>query len=146
MNHEMAETDQQKAEMFNTYFSSQTKVSDTNKALPTLESVQDILESITIITQDVLDVLKQLDVSKACGPDLISPRLFRVCADYLAYPYSIVFNRSLAQGYFPNSWMGANLSPIHKKKMENPCQTTIDHIPLEFCRQNHGTLRTQTPL
>ena len=115
MNHEMAETDQQKAEMLNTYFSSQTKVNDTNKALPTLQPVQYILESITITTQDVLDVLKHLNVSKSSGPDLISPRVLRECVDCLAYPYSIVFNRSLAQGYFPTSWKDANLSPIHKK-------------------------------
>ena len=111
----MAETDRQKAEMLNTYFSSQTKVSDTNKALPTLQPVQYILESITITTQDVLDVLKHLNVSKSYGPDLICPRVLRECADYLAYPYSIVFNRSLVQGYFPTSWKDANLSPIHKK-------------------------------
>ena len=100
MNHEMTETDQQKAEMLNTYFSSQTKVNGTNKQLPTLKLVQHVLESITITTQDVLDVLKHLNVSKACGSDLISPKVLRECADDLAYPYSIVFNRSLAQGHF----------------------------------------------
>ena len=90
MNHEMAETDQQKAEMLNTYFLSQTKVKDTYKALPTLEPVQHTLETITITMQDVFDVLKHLDLSKACDPDLISQRLLRECADFLAYPYSIV--------------------------------------------------------
>ena len=33
----------------------------------------------------------------------------------LSLPYSIVFNRSLEQGYFPNSWKEANVSPIFKK-------------------------------
>ena len=74
MNHEVAETDLQKAEMLNSYFSSQTKVNDSNKPLPYIEHAQHRLHSIIISTQDVLDVLRHLDVNKACGPDLISPR------------------------------------------------------------------------
>ena len=36
MNHEVAQTDFQKAELLNTYFSSQTKVNDLNKPLPNI--------------------------------------------------------------------------------------------------------------
>ena len=81
---------------------------------PTLHA-QHRLHSIIISTQDVLDVIRHLDVNKACGPDLISPRLLREGANILADPFSIVFNRSLLQGYFPPPWKDANLSPIHKK-------------------------------
>ena len=116
MNHEVAETDLQKAEMLNSYFSSQTKVNDSNKPLSYIEHAQHRLHSIILSTQDVLDVLRHLDVNKACGPDLISPRLLREGADILAHPFSIVFNRSLLQGYFPPPWKDANLSPIHKKR------------------------------
>lgn len=115
MNHEIAETDLEKAQMLNSYFSSQTKVDDTSKPLPNLDPAQHVLESIIISGQDVLDVLKRLDVTKACGPDLISPRLLREGAEILARPYARLFNRSLIQGYFPPSWKEANLTPIHKK-------------------------------
>ena len=54
-------------------------------------------------------------MTKAGGPDLISPRLLREGADILALPYSIIFNRSLDQGYFPSSWKEANVTPIYKK-------------------------------
>ena len=73
MNQGIAQTDCQKAELLNTYFISQTKVNDLNKPLPNIAPAQHILESITIYTQDILDVLRHLDVNKACGPDLISP-------------------------------------------------------------------------
>ena len=115
MNYEVAQTDCRKAELLNTYFS-QTKVNDLNKPLPNKAPAQHTLESITIYTQDILDVLRHLDVNKACGPDLISPRLLREGADFLAYPLFIVFNRSLLQGYFPPAWKDANLTPIHKKR------------------------------
>ena len=46
---------------------------------------------------------------------IISPRLLREGGDILALPYSIIFNRSLDQGYFPSSWKEANVTPIYKK-------------------------------
>ncbi|MCG8077783.1 MAG: reverse transcriptase family protein, partial [Candidatus Thiodiazotropha taylori] len=115
MNHDIAENDLQKAEMLNSYFSSQTIVEDAHKSLPDLEPANVTLSSIFISVQDVLDVLKHLNVTKASGPDLISPRLLREGADILAHPFSIVYNRSLAQGYFPPQWKEANLTPIFKK-------------------------------
>ena len=48
MNNEFAESDQQKVEMLNLYFASQTQVDDSNKALPHLEPFSYTLESITI--------------------------------------------------------------------------------------------------
>ena len=115
MHNEFAETGQAKAEMLNLYFSSQTRVDDTNKDLLLLEPALYSLNSIEISIQDVKGVLLHLNVSKASGPDLISPRLLKEGADIFAYPFSIVFNRSLNQGYFPHSWKEANVSPIFKK-------------------------------
>ena len=73
MNNESAESDQQKVEMLNLYFASQTEVDGPNKALPYLEPSPYTLESITISRQDIEDVLQHLNVSKASGSDLISP-------------------------------------------------------------------------
>ena len=101
--------------MLNEYFSSQTAIDDINKQLPYLPPAQHVLESIVITDQDVYDVLSHLDATKACGPDLISPRLLKEGASILAHPFSIIFNRSLRQGYFPFVWKDANLTPIHKK-------------------------------
>ncbi|MCG7875203.1 MAG: reverse transcriptase family protein [Candidatus Thiodiazotropha endolucinida] len=115
LNNEHAENDSQKARMLNQYFSSQTTVNDTNKSLPHLDPVQHNLESITISIQDVKDVLQHLNISKACGPDLISPRLLKEGASILASPYCTVFNRSLIQGYFPSCWKDANVTPVYKK-------------------------------
>ena len=61
------------------------------------------------------DCLYNLKINKASGPDLISPRLLKEGAIVLARPFSVIFNRSLQQGYFPSAWKTANVSPIHKK-------------------------------
>ena len=101
--------------MLNMYFASQSVIGDSNKSLPIPEPVQHTLESITITTQDVLDVFLHLDVSKACGPDLINPRLLKEGSHILAHPYAVIFNRSFSLGYFPSSWKEANVTHIFKK-------------------------------
>ena len=117
MNHKVTDTDCQKAELLNTYFSSQTKVDDMNKPSSNIKPAQHTLESIRISTQDILDVLRHLDVSKACGSDLISPRLLREDADFLAHLYGSLssIDRSLLQNYFPRARKDANLTLVHKK-------------------------------
>ena len=114
-NNNYAETDFHKANMLNEYFASQTVVNDSNKQLPPLAPAQHILNSISVTEQDVNDVLINLDATKASGPDQISPRLLREGAPILSKPFSLIFNRSLQQGYFPREWKDANITPIHKK-------------------------------
>ena len=60
--------------MLNSYFALQSMVNDNNHPLPQTSSPQhQLLQSINMSVQDVTDVLENLDISKACGPDLISP-------------------------------------------------------------------------
>ena len=89
------------------YLASQSVIDDTNKSLPIPKPVQHTLESITIMTQDVLDVFLHLDVSKVCGPDRINPRLFKEGSNVLAHLYAVIFNRSISLGYFRSYWKEA---------------------------------------
>ena len=78
LNNEYAETDLQKANMLNKYFSSQSIVDDNNKSLPQSQTVlHDRLDVFEITPQSVKDVFDSLDVNKSCGPDLMSPRLLK---------------------------------------------------------------------
>ena len=70
------EDDEDKAEILNDYFISQAQLNDSEVILPDLVlPPYQLLDSITISSQGVLDVLKSLDTTKASGPDLINPRL-----------------------------------------------------------------------
>ena len=124
MNNECAETDIQKANMLNNYFASQATLDDDNRPLPQFAPVQHNLSSISITIQDVKDVLRNLNVNKACGPDLISPRLLKEGGIILSWPLSIIFNRSLEQGYFPTCWKYGNVTPIHEKTINQHLQIT----------------------
>ena len=119
MNNECAETDIQKASMLDNYLASQATLDDDNRPLPQFAPVQYNLSSISITIKDVKDVLRNLNVDKAFGPDLISPRLLKEGVIILSRPLSIIFNRSLEQGYFPTCWKYGNVTPIHKKKTIN---------------------------
>ena len=90
------------------------------------------LNSITISQQDVRDVLNNLNVTKASGPDLISPSLLKEGATILSKPLSIIFNRSLLQGYFPSNWKDANVTAIYKKADKS---TPSNYRPISLLSQ-----------
>ena len=72
---------------------------DKNRTLPHFPPNEHTLTSIVITVKYVKNVLRNLNINKACSPDLINPRLLKVTI--VALLLSIIFNRSLEQGYFP---------------------------------------------
>ena len=116
-NDEIAEDDYQKSNMLNNYLASQSYINDDNKTLQAPTPIQHKeLKHIDITEQDVIDVLSNLNVTKACGPDLISPRLLKEGASVISKPLTKIFNRPIQQGYFPAPWKEANVTPIYKKE------------------------------
>ena len=104
-----------KAALLNSYFCEQSNVDDSHASLPPLQPPITLLENISINDSDVADVLKLLDVNKASGPDLLSPRLLKEGADILSEPLAKIFNLSLNSSYFPTVWKQANVVPVFKK-------------------------------
>jgi hypothetical protein len=91
-NNIIASSDQEKVEILNDFFSSQSKVDDKDSILPPLtETNIPSLSNINITQQDVLDSLSLIDPSKACGPDLVSPKLLREAAPVLASALAAFF-------------------------------------------------------
>ncbi|MEW8543133.1 MAG: reverse transcriptase family protein, partial [Candidatus Thiodiazotropha sp.] len=110
------EDDTEKAEIFNTFFISKCQLNDALAILPEIEyPPYQPLEIINISPEDVRDVLKNLNTSKASGPDLINPRLLKEGSEELCTPLSIFFNHLLNVGKFPQMWKDGNVTPIHKK-------------------------------
>ena len=89
---------------------------------PDVENVPDaptydlpILDQFTVSATAIRSALDDLQVHKACGPDNISARIIKECADQLVTPLSITFRLSVEQGVFPSKWSEANIVPIFKK-------------------------------
>ena len=63
-----------------------------------------------------LDIIKNLNVNKAHGPDIISGRMIELCEDSIALPLSINFNNIINTGIFSAIWKSANVTPVHKRR------------------------------
>ena len=110
------ENDPEKAEIFNEYFIAQSRLNDENKIPPQLpEPTYERFNHINITANHIRDILKSLNVSKASGPDLISPGLLKEGANQLSFPFSRFFNCLFISGQFPKSWQKANVTPVFKK-------------------------------
>ena len=110
-------SDKDKAEAFNAYISSASRIDDSNTHLPDILRVLDAnnLMEIEITKQDVIDQLKALDVDKSYGPDGISPRFLKESGDILVNSIQRLLNLSWRLSKVPKLWKQANVVPIFKK-------------------------------
>ena len=74
-----------------------------------------INHSVNFIPNDVYQELVNLDISKVCGPDHITPKLPKLSAEFIKEPLSQLFNPSMSAGTLPRDWTTANVIPIYKK-------------------------------
>ena len=76
------------------------------------------------------NILQKLDVNKSCGPDDISPILFKCFSHYLSPSLCSLFNRSLRDGVLPNAGLNANVCPVYKGKGDKNCVNNYRPISL----------------
>jgi hypothetical protein len=76
-----------------------------NKSIPPL----------IIAEKGVEKLLKNINQSKAQGPDNISNTILKNCATQLAPGLSRLFQLSINTGKLPSDWLKANIAPVYKK-------------------------------
>lgn len=69
---------------------------------------------ISVSEDEVRGALKRVDVRKAAGPDGVSGRVRRSCADQLAGLFTSIFNESLATSVVPTSFKKSTIIPVPK--------------------------------
>ena len=121
----------EKAILFNDYFCSVYEIENADAVLPSLDVFQDVkfIDNISISTQEIKILLKNVDVSKACGYDGIGNKILKICADNITNPLCHIINESLSQGVFPSMWKFANVIPIFKK---NDRQDKLNYRPVSL--------------
>jgi hypothetical protein len=77
---------------------------------------------MSIFMQDVFGVLSNLREKKSPGPDDVPNVLLKRCKESLAWPLSILFTKSLQEGFLPQDWRDAIVTPIHKKGNKTKCE------------------------
>ena len=91
--------------------------------------------------EDVIKLLRRLNLRKACGLDLLQTRILKDLADEIAPLLTTVFQVSFRDGQVPKDWKTANVSAIFKKgdkfKASNYCPLVITLTSLCCKIQEH---------
>ena len=122
----MTETDVDKAEVLNTFFTSVFTL-ESLETIPTFENRlhNTDLTDFLITNEEVEKILKTLKTTKPPGPDGLHPRLLVELTDQLVEPFQKIFTKSLAEGTLPQNWKEGNITPIFKKGQK--------HLPGNYC-------------
>ncbi len=112
----LTKTDTEKAEAMNQFFTSVFTNEDLQAIPPPANYfTEDALFDIEITEGVVHNKLKELNQNKSAGTDNQHPRVLKEIAASIVTPVTIIFRKSLDEGYLPQVWRDANITPIHKK-------------------------------
>ena len=94
----------------------QTEIAGANTISPVIPpyQTQQFLSSFIATEEQVLELMKGVDTSKACGYDGDSNRIIKMCSDGFRVYFTRFINMSFSLGHFPSKWKLANVIPIFK--------------------------------
>lgn len=72
------------------------------------------VDQVELDANELLELMKGLDVGKAMGPDGVSGWVLKECAEELLKPIYEIVKCSLDSGKVPTDWKRANIVPIYK--------------------------------
>ena len=78
------------------------------------QTTDSVMGEFSISYSMVHSTLLSLDSSSSPGPDGIHPMLLKSCADVLALPLSIIFQKLITSGVLPSEWKLSRVAPIFK--------------------------------
>ena len=120
----MLYSDRDKTVLLNDYFSSvftiDNGVIDTTK-FP--HKVDDVMPSVLFTPSMVVKYIKRLKNNGSPGPDGIPAEFYKVTANLISFPLSVIYNLSLQLGNLPTLWKCASITPVFKKDARVTLQT-----------------------
>ena len=83
----------EKAEIFNSYFTKQCSLINSDSSLPCeiIKKTNNSLYSGRFSTEDILQIINNLDSNKAHGHDEISIRMLKICGSSVCRPLQIIY-------------------------------------------------------
>ena len=103
-----------KANMFNKYFFEQ--FSNTSTYDNAIDFTNDDVYDIDFSCTRIKNLLDNINVNKAPGPDGIHGNVLKFCSMRLCRPLSIIFKLCYNTGIIPSEWKSANIVPIYNYK------------------------------
>ncbi len=125
--------DEEKAKIFNEYFVSFSNLIMNNSQIPLAsKNPSHVLSEVVISENEVIDLLKCIKANKSPGPDLVTSMLLKQAGSSIVPSLTKLFNLSLSNCSFPQSWKKANVVPIFKKD-DNSNPTNYRPVSLLSC-------------
>ena len=84
-------------------------------------------DDYTVDSDKVRSLFSKLNIRKACGPDGISGRVLRYCADQLCLVFARLFTWALRDCVVPTLWKNSTISPVPKN---NKPKSMNDYRPV----------------
>ena len=108
------------AKLFAKSFSKNSYPDDSGISLPVFPSRTNLkLLNISVTSKMVKEVIMNLDLSKASGPDCIPVVVLKNCEPELSYILAELFNKCLKESCFPDSWKVSSVVPVFKNVGES---------------------------
>ena len=106
-----------KVDIFNNLFQEQCTPLKNDSKLPSnqIYLTQSKLVSLDFNEDEVLKIIRSLNIHKAHGYDDISIRMMKICDKSLLKPLIILFKNSTKSSHYPDIWKTSNITPVHKK-------------------------------
>ena len=106
----VAESELEQADEFNGQFT------DEHGQVPLPNRSAPFMNDIVVSAVGVTKLLKDLNQSKALGPDELHPRVLEELASELGPVFAHLFQQSIDTGEIPKEWSLANKCPLLKKR------------------------------
>ena len=103
----------EKAQIFNNFLAKQSTLVDKTSKLPTgsFKRINNLLSTISFTKDDSAKIIKNLNLNKAHGYDMISIRMLKICGDLNLKPLELTFKSCIDSGRFPTEWKKNCSSP-----------------------------------
>ena len=107
---------QTKANIFNTFFGEQcTPLNSSVFPANQMFFIRSRLNCINFNEDEILKIIRALNILKVHGHDDISIRMIKICDKSLLKPLILLFENSTKSFCYPDIWKRSNIIPVHKK-------------------------------
>ena len=119
-----------KANIFNKFFADKCTPLKNNSVLPKSQIflTQSRLSTLDFNEEELIKIIRNLNVHKAHGHNDISIRMIKMCDKSILKPLILLFENSTKSSY-PDIWNKSNIAPVHKK---NDKQLVTNYRPISL--------------
>ena len=120
-----------KADIFSKFFAEQCTPLKNDSKIPINQIflTQSRLSSLDFNEDEILKIIRALNIHKAHGHDDISIRMIKICDKSLLKPLTILFQNSTKSSCYPVIWKRSNIIAAHKK---NDKQLVENYRPISL--------------